>query len=146
MFGLEQRLNHSWKTTELPVCFRDMYYTEIVVIMGEATSMRPLLLLNSTNVRIWDPVRPPGPNSSVKIQACMNEGAGVCRPRYRHKSHAKCDVDAGIVGDWRFVIGKVEFALLVIIPHLNTGSSNKMSKATLLFDWTDKEQLQSLMT
>lgn len=28
----------------------------------------------------------------------MNEGAGVHRPRHRRKSHAKCDVDAGIVG------------------------------------------------
>ena len=54
----------------------------------------------------------------MKIQACMNKGAGIHRPRYRHKSHAKCDVDAGIVGNWRFVVGKVEFALSVIIPHL----------------------------
>jgi hypothetical protein len=37
----------------------------------------------------------------------MNEGAGVHRPRYRRKSHAKCDVDAGIVANWRLVVGKV---------------------------------------
>lgn len=29
----------------------------------------------------------------------MNEGVGVHRPRYRHKSYAKSDVEAGVVGD-----------------------------------------------
>lgn len=45
----------------------------------------------------------------MKVQACMNEGAGVHRPRYRHKGHAMRDVDAGIVGNRRFVAGKAEF-------------------------------------
>jgi len=43
----------------------------------------------------------------------------VKQARYRHKRQAKCDVNADIVGNWRFVVGKVEFALSVVIPYLN---------------------------
>jgi len=47
----------------------------------------------------------------MKAQAYIDQDIGTRVMQSVMETH-------GIVGNWRFVVGKVEFALSVIIPHL----------------------------